>query len=1093
MEFRLLGAVEIHSARGEVFRLQRRQERLALAVLLLEPQRVVTAERLIELLWDQAPPSTARATLQTLMSRIRSALRSATGGEPGEPVRLLALGGGYRLQVQPESVDLHRFGVLIDEARAIKDPNLRAARLAEALTLWQGPALADAATGAMRERLCGSLEEARFAAITDRIDAELAAGRHGELVGELSRLIGEHPLRERLHGQLMIALYRCGRRADALEAYQRARRLLVAELGLEPGPQLREVEASIIADTARPGADIDQQAARTAEPVMPAQLPPGVADFVGRTSHLRQLDALLGSKAHATATVLAVITGTAGVGKTSLAVHWARQVSERFPDGQLFVDMRGFHTGPPMSPVEALALSLGALGVAAERIPISVDAQTALYRSMLVGRRVLVVLDNVADADQVRPLLPGDPGCLMLVTSRDRLSGLVALDGARRLKLDVLPAADAVDVLAHAAGADRVGADRDTAAELANLCGHLPLALRIAGARLADRPHLSMRRHVEELAARGPMSQLRVDGDGTATVRGAFDLSYQALPAEAGRMFRMLSLVPAPAGLASTAVAALTGLPADDAAPLIDALSRFHLAEITADGRLVCHDLLLGYARQLAAEHDAPAERDAAIGRLLHFYLHTTGQAATALNGLSRLRLPAALPPAGVSTVQFPEESQARQWIAIEWPNLIAALDHAAAAGRHRMVWQLAHALRDFMQVQAPLTQWLSVAQTGLAAAQRADDVLGEAAMRHSLGLLRWRTAEFQAAIDECETAAALARRAEWRQGESVALCNTGIALDQLGHTRLAIRRLEQALAIDREIGDGVGEAAMLTNLAAAYEQIGDLPRASRLGELALPLLRQTGQHQCEAIAGINIAMVRREQGRFDDALHALEESLTICRTIGAEHEEAAALTTLGLVHRDAGRHQDATAALTTSLDITQRLSDSRHEIFAHTGLADVQIRQAHLADAADRLDLALDIVDRTGHRRGKVEALLTLSHLHATQNDYEGANKHAAQALDLARTSGYTLATAQAHSRLAIGHLGLEDVSGCLDHCERALSTQRHAGQRLAQARTLLTAGHAYQRQGRTRLANASWRQAHALFEQIGAPERDDAAALAT
>ncbi len=421
------------------------------------------------------------------------------GGDTGEPVRLLALGGGYRLQLQPESVDMHRFGMLIDGARAIKDPNVRAARLAEALALWQGPALADAATGSMRERLCGSLEEARFAAITDWIDAELAAGRHGELVGELSRLIDEHPLRERLHGQLMIALYRCGRRADALEAYQRARRL-VAELGLEPGPQLRELEASIIADTARTGAAIDQQTARTAEPMVPVQLPPGVADFVGRTSHLRRLDALLGPEARATATVLAVITGTAGVGKTSLAVHWARRVSERFPDGQLFVDMRGFHTGPPMSPVEALALSLGALGVAAERIPISVEGQTALYRSILAGRRVLVVLDNVADADQVRPLLPGDPGCLMLVTSRDRLSGLVALDGAHRLKLDVLPAADAVDVLAHAAGADRIGVDRDSAVELANLCGHLPLALRIAGARLADRPHLGIRRHVEEFA-----------------------------------------------------------------------------------------------------------------------------------------------------------------------------------------------------------------------------------------------------------------------------------------------------------------------------------------------------------------------------------------------------------------------------------------------------------------------------------------------------------------------------------------------------------------------------------------------------------------
>lgn len=1113
VEFRLLGAVEIRSARGEVFRLRRRQERLALAMLLLEPQRVLTTERLIKLLWDEAPPSTARSTVQTLMSRIRTALRSAADGDTGEPVRLLAFGGGYRLQVRPESVDLHRFGMLADEARGIREPNLRAARLAEALALWRGPALADAATDAMRERLCGGLEEARFAAISDRIDAELAAGRHGELVGELSSLIDEHPLRERLHGQLMIALYRCGRRAEALETYRRARRLLVAELGLEPGPHLRDLEASIIADTAGTGTDItktgadiartdtditgtgtdiDRRTAGTAEPVVPAQLPPDSADFVGRAAYLRELDALLHPEVPATATVLAVITGTAGVGKTSLAVHWAHRVSGRFPDGQLFVNMRGFHTGPRMSPVGALALLLGALGVTAERIPISVDAQTALYRSMLAGRRMLVVLDNVADADQMRPLLPGAPGCLMLVTSRDRLSGLVALDGAHRLKLDVLPAEDAVDVLARVAGVDRIGADRGAAVELANLCGHLPLALRIAGARLADRPHLGVRQQVEELAAYGPMSQLRVDGDGSATVRGAFDLSYRALPAEARRVFRLLGLVPAPAGLATTAVAALTGLPVEDVTPLIDVLTRFHLAEIAADGRLVCHDLLLEYARQLAAEHDPPAERERAVDHLLHFYLHTACQATT-FNGQFRLRLPPDPLPAGVSPLRFPEVIHARQWITVEWANLIAALDHAAVSGRHRMVWQLVHTLRDFLQVHASLTQWLSIARTGLSAARQAGDVLGEAAMRHNLGFLRWRNAEFQTAIDECEAAAVLARRAGWRRGEAVARSNTAIALDQLGQTQPAIRLYAQALAIEREIGDERGEADVLANLLPAYLLIGDLSRAAEVGELALPLLRQAGQRQCEAISMINMAILHREQGRLGDALHSLDRSLTICRTIGAQREEAAALNGLGLVHRDAGRYQDATAAFTTSLDIAQRLSDGRHEVFAHAGLADVQIRQALLADAADRLDLALDIIRRTGHRRGEVETLLTLSRLNASRHDYDGANKHATKALDLARASGYALLAAQAHSSLAIGFLGLGDMSGCLEHCHRALSTQRRAGQRLAQARTLLTSGHAHQRQGRTQLAKVRWRQAHALFEQIGAPERDQTAVLST
>jgi hypothetical protein len=375
--------------------------------------------------------------------------------------------------------------------------------------------------------------------------------------------------------------------------------------------------------------------------------------------------------------------------------------------------MRGFHTGPRLSPAEALPVLLVALGLSTDKIPIAVDAQAALYRSTLAGRRVLVILDNVADPDQVRPLLPAVPGCLVLVTSRDRLSGLVAIDGARRITLDVLPAADSVTVLAHTAGRHRFDADPGAAAELAGLCGHLPLALRIAGARLADRPGLGLQVFVKEFSARGPMSHLQVDGDDTASVRGAFDLSYQALTPKARRMFRLLGLVPTPAGLTVPAVAALSGLPGNEVQPLVEALARFHLVNLTASGRLVCRDLLLHYAARLADEQDAPTDRNAAIDRLLHFYIHSTDLAAKAPVGLSQLRLPRDPLPAGVSAVQFQDHDEARQWVTTEWANLMAAFEFADRSGRSRIAWQLADAVRDVVRRQGPLSQWFALANPG--------------------------------------------------------------------------------------------------------------------------------------------------------------------------------------------------------------------------------------------------------------------------------------------------------------------------------------------------------------------------------------------
>lgn len=1087
VEFRLLGPVEIHTTTGQVIRLRRRQERLALAVLLLEPGRVVTVERFVDLLWEQAPPPGTRTTVQVLMSRIRAAIASAgdSAGDDAEPARLVARGGGYLLYAEPELVDLHRFGKLVDEARAVEDPHLRYTRLAAALDLWRGPALADAATGAVRERLCGGLEELRFAALSDRIDAELAAGRHATLVAELYRLTDEHPLRERLRAQLMMALYQDGRRAEALEAYRRARQVLVAELGVEPGPQLRALHAGVIAGTAGPDTPPDA----VPPTVVPAQLPPGLAGFVGRTAYLDELDVLLSPAGTALSPRTCVVTGTAGVGKTTLVVHWAHRVAARYPDGQIFLDMRGFQNGPRMASAEALPLLLVALGVAAERIPSGADAQTALYRSLLAGRRVLLVLDNVAEAAQVRPLIPGAAGCLVVITSRDRLGGLVAVDGARRLTLDVLAPGDAFDVLAGVAGVERVRAEPAAADELARLCAYLPLALRIAGARLADQPFRTVRGYVADLATAGRLAGLRVDDDPRASVRDAFRLSYEALPAPARRMFRLLGLMPTPAGLAASAAAALAAAPVPEASRALDTLARLHLVATTADGRYACHDLLLEYAAELAGADETAAERDAALRRLLHFYLHVTDRsAAVQFAPVARLPRPESSP--GVPGIDFDDRESARAWFAAEWDNLVAAFRHAVSSGPPELAWHLADALNGHLIITGARPEWQFLAETALALACREEDPLAEAAMRYGMGLLCSRIGGHQDALDQHGRAVVLYRRAGWRLGESTAMRCVGVALVRLGRSREAIERFRRALAVDREIGNHAGEAANLAALSAVHEELGELPQAERY--LAAVPTTDSARRQHQALVLGNLGLLRYQQGRLAEARDVLERSLMMLRDMGARHSEALALATMGAVHRDAGRLPEAKAAFVAALDIAHETADAQAEVLALNGLSGVDLRLRMPTDAVARLRTALEIAERTGFLRGHVEALVALAEAHTAQGDYELARDQAVDGLALARQSRSVVSVAQAAAALAAAALHLGDLDQCFAHARHALRTQRRAGQRLAQAHTLGILAHAYRRSGHGRAAEACARQARLLREQAGLSDAGSPAAVA-
>jgi DNA-binding SARP family transcriptional activator len=626
VQFQLLGPVQA-LAHGSPINLGAEKQQFLLALLLLEANRPVELSRLMDLLWPDDRPPSAKSTLYTLIWRLRTALTGAGAERAG--VSLATVGQGYVLRTPPERIDATRFRLLVERSRGAANDVERVALLRQALQLWRGPALAGAAPPQLRERLCRGLEEARLTAIEDRVDAELRLGRHHALVDELSELVGQHRLRERLIGQHMLALYRSGRTVDALTAYRTAKRQLAEEFGLDPGPQLRRLELEILRGDPQldsrprwPGAQLPRPAnpAATPEapqrPAVPAQLPAEPADFTGRDSDLRKLRELQAEHDNGRPRLLiTAIVGPAGVGKTALALHWAVEIADRFPDGQLYVDLRGYAPGPPMAPAEALGRFLRALGLAAGLVPAGVEEAAALYRSVLAGRRMLVLIDNARDAEQARALLPGSPGSLVVVTSRDRLDGLVVRDGARRHQVGPMPRREARALLAGILGNRRLAAEPAAAADLARICGYLPLALRVVATNLAARPERGLAEHVAELATVEPLAGLVADGDDQTGVRAALDQSYGRLDPADRRTFRLLGLL---SGLVvgAPAVATLTGADIEQAGRTLRRLAAVHLVEERPGGGYRLTELVSAYARQLCERQDSGWVRAAALRRL---------------------------------------------------------------------------------------------------------------------------------------------------------------------------------------------------------------------------------------------------------------------------------------------------------------------------------------------------------------------------------------------------------------------------------------------------------------------------------------------
>jgi DNA-binding SARP family transcriptional activator len=946
MKFGLLGPLLVTDGDRRLAITAGRQRTL-LAALLLGAGRVVAVADLADVVWDGQPPKGARSALHTAVQRLRTTL-----GQAGREL-IRTDPPGYLMQVGPEELDVLRFGQLIGQSQAAAaagDWPLAASELRAALGLWRGAALEDVPSEALCRREVPHLDEQRLAALVGRIDADLRLGRHDQLVPELRQLTAAEPLQERFYAQLMLALYQSGRQADALTAYHETHQVLAAELGVSPGPALQQLHQRMLAgdpgllteapagpapapaasaDPAAPAAPAELATLAAPAPLsgqlasdrlVPRQLPAAVRHFVGRAAELNALHGLLrdGAGAPGTVSILAIV-GMAGVGKTSLAITFAHQVASQFPDGQLYLNLRGFGpAGSPVRPGQAVRSFLDAFQVPPARVPAELTAQAALLRSLLAGRRVLLVLDNARDAEQVRPLLPGSPGCVVLVTSRSQLTSLAAAEGAGLLTLDLLTEPEGTDLLTRRLGRDRVGGATRASTELVGLCGRLPLALSIAAARAAANPGLSLATLVTELRATGQRLAGLDAGDAVSDVRAVFSWSCRRLSRPAARMFRLLGLLPGP-DISLPGCASLAGMPPDEARQALAELTRTHLVAEPRPGRFTCHDLLRAYAAEESARRDSAAERSAGLHRSVDYYLQAGFAAALCLTPHWN-REPPAPPPAGVVRLEFGHTQQAWDWLDTEHLVLLEVIPLAAAAGLDVHAWQLTWVLGEFFDRRGYWHEWAAMLDIALTAAQRAGDISGQARTHHRLGCALAHLRRLPSAEDHLRQAI----RLHQADGDRLALARTHdtftMVLSLQQRSAEGLRYAERAHDLYLLIGDQAGQANALNNIGWFHAEAGDPERALGHCRRSLALHRELGNGKGEAVALDSIGFAWQRAGQPAEAITSFRAALALFRESGNRYHQAGTLTRLGDSYRTIGDEPQAAACWQQALVILDGL-----------------------------------------------------------------------------------------------------------------------------------------------------------------------------
>ncbi|GAA0906040.1 AfsR/SARP family transcriptional regulator [Virgisporangium aurantiacum] len=917
VEIRLLGEVEVNFD-DRLIDIGHARQWCVLAVLLIDANHPVSVDQLIERAWGSQRPQRVRNALYTYLSRLRQALASAS-------VEIVRRPTGYVLTVDPLAVDLHRFRHLITQARASDNDTDALALFEQALKLWRGQAFATLDTPWL-DTVRIDLEGQRLDAQLDRADLALRHGDHGLVLADLSAAAVRYPLDERLAGQLMLAHYRCGRQALALNLYEQIRIHLADELGADPSPPLQQLYQQILkadAALATPTPVVTIANPGLAGRSVPRQLPAPPRSFTGRARELAYLNALLaqGDGLPPATVAISAVAGTAGVGKTALAVHWAHQVRHRFPDGQLYVNLRGFDpAGAVMAPAEAVRGFLDALNVPPQRIPAGLDAQAGLYRSLLADKRVLVVLDNARDAGQVRPLLPGTPSAAVIVTSRNRLAGLIAADGAHPLALDLLSTTEARDLLTHRLGPGRVTAEPDAVNEIIVSCAWLPLALTIVAGRAATNPRFRLQSLAIELRHARDRLNVLADTDPAIDVRAVFSWSYHTLSEGAARLFRLLGMHPGP-DISAAAAASLTGLPPPQIQPLLAELTHAHLVNEHQPGRYNFHDLLRAYAAEQIHSCAPVNERQAAIHRVLDHYLRTAYIAARLLHP-TRDPISLCSPQPSVTPEDLRDYGQALAWFTAEHAVLLAVIDCAVTIGSYTHAWQLAWTLPTYFERLGHWHDWAATGHAGLEAARRLADPSAQA--RTHLDLAR--------------------------------------AYTRLGRHEDAERQLRRALDLYGQTGEQTGQGHAHLHLAWVYERRDGYADALHHCQRALALFLAVGNRAGQASALNNVGWFHARLGDYQQALIHCQQALTLLRELGNRGGQAATWDSLGYAHHHLGHHQQAITCYQHALDLFRSVGDRYEEATTLAHLGDTHYTTSDPEAARDAWQRALAVLDELDH-----------------------------------------------------------------------------------------------------------------------------------
>jgi DNA-binding SARP family transcriptional activator len=906
------------------------RQQAVLGMLAMRANRVVSRDELVDAVWGQRAPASAEGGVHTYVAGLRRVL------EPGRsrrgPSQVLASApGGYVLRLDAGRVDAIVFERGLSAGRRLRGSgDLAGAIIAldTALGEWHGSAFAGVpGPFASSERV--RLAELRSAASEERADVLLELGRHEQAVPELAALVSEHPLRERMRGLLMVALYRCGRQAEALQAFHDARQVLADELGIDPGPELTRIHQQILSLDPRlegpgraapvtPPTPSPPPAGPAASDPVPAQLPLEAPGFSGRHSELERMLGVIGGDD--TVQIIA-ITGTAGVGKTALANRFARQVASRFPDGQLYVNLRGFDpSGSALSPESALRYFLDALAVQPQRMPIDLEGRAALFRSLLNGKRLLLVLDNARDPDQVRPLLPGSPGSLVVVTSRSQLTGLVVAEGATPLTLDVLTEDEAHELLGRRLGPEVIAAEPEAASELVSLCARLPLALGVAAGRAAIRPGFSLAALAAELRDTRNRLEVLDAGDAATDVRAVLSWSYEQLSPSAARMFRLLGLHPGP-DVSLAAAASLAGVSRSEAASALRELTRVHALAEHVPGRFAFHDLLRAYAVDQAETVDSAADRDAAIRRSMAFYLHTAHAGALQSNSL-RKALDLGPLAAGAVPEEFSGRNQALAWFEAEHPILVGLLARAIASGDDQYAWQITWTLAPFYYRRGRWPECISLQRQALQAAQRLGDPVGLGHAHYELGRGLVLTGDFAEAEPHLSTALDIFGRLGDRANEATVHQGFGALFEHQGRYAQALVHAREAMRVVEEIGPASTLAGLENSVGWLYAHLG----------------------QCEK------------------ALVYCQRSLEFQREIGYRGGVADVLDSLGYTHSRMNDHLQAADCYQQAVEIYSEIGDRYHEAGSYLGLGDAQLEAVGPAAARESWQQALDILESIPH-----------------------------------------------------------------------------------------------------------------------------------